>query len=151
MRLFRNNKNPLSDQFAAGIKTGGTSFEAGQNSNMRPLINMALDRYLVPWFMNVLAKLDQATFHREMSGIYMNRFNQQARGKDFLADLRNNHSAKWRFLMIARRNKGMFTINVPYQVGILTNAIRQKGWTLYQHEVECFNDTLLRLNALMNG
>lgn len=147
--IFR--RNPLSDALSKGINVRGHSFEAGQNANMRPLVKMALDRFLVPWFLNTLAKLDEATFHKHMQGSYVNRFGQRAMGKDFLGDLQRTQPGKWRMLMIMRRNKGMFTINVPYQVGVLTNTIRQKGWQLYQHESECFNDTLLRLNALMNG
>jgi hypothetical protein len=112
---------------------------------------MALDKYLVPWFLNVLARLDEATFHRQMSGVYNNRFGQQVNGKDFLGDLQRNHSGKWRFLMMTRRYKGMFSIDVGYQMNVITTAIAQKGWRLLPHETECFRDTLTRLNMIMNG
>lgn len=151
VRFFRRNNNPLADAFSRGIGNSGTSFEEGQKSNMRPLINMALDQYLVPWFLSELQKLDEANFHRRMSSVYVNRFGQQAKGKDFLGDLRRTRPGIMKFFWLARRNKGMFTINVNYQVSVISNTIRQKGWTLLPHELECFNDTLIRLNGMLNG
>ena len=149
--IFKKH-SPLSDAFAKGVQTKGTSFEAGQNANMRPMIKLALDQFMVPWFISVLNKYSEPQFHQKMSGRYVNRLGQTVQGFDFVGDLFRNHARKINgFLTIARRSKGMFSIDVEYQINIITNVVRQKGWTVYPHEIESIRDGLYKINAMMNG
>jgi hypothetical protein len=147
----------IADVFAAGVSevkpnTGFSdySYETGQASNIQPVVTWILKQFMVPWLLKVMKKWSEPEFHRAMSGTYINSHGMSATGRDFIADFYQNHGKAFgSFLKLTRKYRYALRVDVNDQVNRLILVLNREGWKVYDHEKNCFYDTLRKIMQMI--
>lgn len=113
---------------------------------MSPVMKLILDRILMPWLFKVLTKYTYEEFHFMMSGYHHDELGRTYAGRDFVADLKQNHTTKWNwFIGQARAHRDKLEFDVNHHHNTLVSALEQKGWPLTYHEKKGLYQTLMRI------
>jgi hypothetical protein len=145
----------IANIFAAGVTTQqgditDFGYEAGQASNIQPVLNYILRQFMVPWLLKVLKKWSEPEFHQAMRGTYINSHGMSSTGRDFIEDFRLNHNKAFSsFVKLARKHRSSFRVDLNEQVNGLIMVLNRKGWTIYDHEKTCLYETIRKIMVMI--
>ena len=105
-------------------------------------------------------KYTEAQFHQKMKSQYVLRIKARSpserertvilNGFDFVGDIKRNHRTEFgTFLVAAQQYKKYFQFNEQDIVTTLLQILRNKGWTLKDHELQCVKDNIRRLHNIL--